>query len=396
MKSRLFALLLILLILAQTAFAQDDSPQLETDIEILFGASIRLSASLSASKTPIRATVFLRPTSQFDTHVVGVDLTPDANRYSLEASLDMRAKTISPFERIVTWWQIDFEDGDSWESPAQEIRYEDTRFPWQKRADDFVSVHWVNGGVELGEQLLDLSTNAITSISQNLGLLPPGNVSIYIYPSTGDLQSALQIGGAPWLGGQTLPEVGVILLSGIGNAESMITFERDIPHELTHLMLYEKLQEAYSLLPAWLNEGLATLQETQPNPAYRFELEQAVKGNGLLTMESLCTTFPVAEDDALLGYAQSASFTRYLLDVYGLGGILQLLDAYQEGASCTGGIQRIYQRPLAQLENEWKALHLQSPTVWDRMLPILPWGLLLLFVLILVLIGLVARRQRSG
>ncbi len=396
MKSRLFALLLILLILAQTAFAQDDSPQLETDIEILFGASIRLSASLSASKTPIRATVFLRPTSQFDTHVVGVDLTPDANRYSLEASLDMRAKTISPFERIVTWWQIDFEDGDSWESPAQEIRYEDTRFPWQKRADDFVSVHWVNGGVELGEQLLDLSTNAITSISQNLGLLPPGNVSIYIYPSTGDLQSALQIGGAPWLGGQTLPEVGVILLSGIGNAESMITFERDIPHELTHLMLYEKLQEAYRLLPAWLNEGLATLQETQPNPAYRFELEQAVKGNGLLTMESLCTTFPVAEDDALLGYAQSASFTRYLLDVYGMGGILQLLDAYQEGASCTGGIQRIYQRPLAQLENEWKALHLQSPTVWDRMLPILPWGLLLLFVLILVLIGLVARRQRSG
>jgi hypothetical protein len=224
-------------------------------------------------------------------------------------------------------------------------------------------------------------------------LIAPADISIYIYPSRADLQSALQIGGAPWVEGQTLPDLGVILLAASDDPETLIALERDIPHELTHLLLYERMRESYHNLPTWLGEGLATLQEKQTNPAYRFELEGAVNANALLAMESLCASFPISERDALLGYAQSASFTQYLLDVYGMGGILQLLDTYQQGVSCTGGIQRIYQRPLSQLEAEWKSLHLQAPTFWQRILPILPWSLLLLLAIALVLIGVASRNR---
>jgi hypothetical protein len=309
--------------------------------------------------------------------------------------IEMRPPIFDPFSIVSYWWQLEYSDGTSQMSSTREFRYEDNRFNWQTISDDQISVNWVEGGANRGEVIFNLTTDALDSVSQKLGLLQPSSIAIYIYPSTGDLLSGLQIGGAPWIEGQSIPELGVILLALSDETESIITLERDIPHELTHLLLYERMQENYANLPAWLSEGLSTLQEGQANPAYRFELDRALKADALLTMESLCASFPISEHDALLAYAQSASFTQYLLDVYGLGGILQLLDAYKEGASCTGAIQRIYQRPISQLESEWRALHLQSPTSWQRLSLILPWGLILLLVVILILIGISARKRQS-
>ena len=393
---RLLAFLILCTSLAYTipAMAQDGSYDFQSNVDIQYGASIDITASISSSVPLVRASVFLRPTSGEDTTVLEADISRELDDYQLVVALAMQPALFSPFELLTIWWQFDFENGTSWSSPAEMFRYEDTRFPWQSKSDGIITIHWVEGGAGRGEEIYTLTNSALESISQSLGLIAPHSIAVYVYPSTGDLQSGLHIGGAPWVEGQTLPELGVILLAAPDSPESTILLERDIPHELTHLLLHERMQSSYTRLPTWLSEGLATLQERQANPAYRFELEQALNANALLTMESLCASFPISENDALLAYAQSASFTQYLLDVYGMGGILQLLDAYQEGTTCTGGIQRIYQRSLSQLESEWKTLHLQVPTMWQRIRPILPWGLILLLVIILILIGLTAQKRR--
>lgn len=374
--------------------AQDDTYQFQSNVEIHYGASITITASISSPVPLVRASVFLRPKSGENTTVLEADITSEVDRYYLDISLSMEPAPFYPFEVVTTWWQFDFENGASWSSPTDSFRYEDTRFPWHVKLDNNISIHWVEGGAARGEEIYNLTKSSLESIGQSLGLLAPNTLAVYIYPSSGDLQSGLLMGGAPWIEGHTIPELGVVLLAVPNEPESIITLERDVPHELTHLLLYERMQASYSNLPAWLSEGLSTLQERQANPAYRFELEQALEADALLTMESLCANFPISENDALLAYAQSASFTQYLLDVYGMGGILHLLDAYQEGATCTGGVQRIYQRPLSQLENEWRTLHLQAPTLWQRMQPILPWGLILLLAIILIMIGITARKSR--
>jgi hypothetical protein len=364
-------------------------------VNIQYGSSLTISGTMDSPVPITRAVVFLRPVSGEDTIVKEALVIDDLESFRIDAKLNMRPPAFNPFELVTFWWQIDFEDGVSWTSPSDVFRYEDNRFRWQTRSDGQIFIHWIDGGADRGEDVLSLTNSSLESISQALGLIPPNNFALYIYPSAGDLQSGLQIGGMPWVEGQTLPELGVILLAAPDDPEALITLERDIPHELTHLLLFERMQESYVHLPAWLSEGLATLQERQANPAYRFELEQALAADALLAMESLCSSFPISEQDALLAYAQSASFTQYLLDVYGMGGILQLLDAYQQGATCTGGIQRIYQRPLSQLESEWRTLHLQAPSTWQRILPILPWGLIFLLVVILLLIGVSTRKRRS-
>jgi hypothetical protein len=389
-----FLLLLMLLSSTDPIQAQEDEYQFISEVNIEYGSNIQLLATLVSGEPPERATVFVRPASEEDTLVIQASIHPQLEGYMLDANLSMRPPPFNPFELLTIWWQVDFAQGISWESSTNSVRYEDNRFPWKLRTDNQIFVHWVDGEASRGEELFNLTTRSIANINTSLGLLTPGNIAIYIYPSVGDLRSGLQIGGAPWVEGRTLPELGVILIAAPDEPEALITLERDIPHELTHLLLYERMKERYNDLPAWLNEGLATLQETQTNPVYRFELEAAIEADALLTMESLCAAFPIGDQDALLAYAQSASFTRYLLDVYGMGGILELLDAYQEGATCTGAVQRIYQRSLTQLESEWRTLHLQAPSTWQRLLPILPWGLFLLLVLLLLLIGFSAKNRR--
>lgn len=400
MKLSLFVIAILgLIILAPlgtlSVHAQDYDFNLEQQVDYQFGSHISFGASLQTSNKIARAVVFMRPHSGEETHILEVEVTESTAIQHLEAHADLHQFLIQPFGLITYWWQVDFVDGTSASSQAQEFRYDDNRFPWQQTTRDRIMIFWIEGEKELAEGLLVLAQDTLADLRQSLGLAIPEHVTIYLYPSVGDLQSGLRIGGAPWIGAHTYPELGVVLLAAANGPESQIALERDLPHELTHLLLFQRMGNSYDNLPAWLSEGLATLQETQTNPAYRFELERAVEANALLTTESLCSSFPIAESDALLAYAQSASFTQYLLDVYGMGGILQLLDAYQEGTTCTGGVQRIYQRPITQLEDEWKSVHLQSPTTWQRLTPIVPWAGLLLLIVLIVLIGFATKKKRT-
>ena len=393
-----FAIISILILAAHHTFpvnAQDSDLELVSEVEYQFGSHISFIGYPESSEKISRAVVFMRPKRGGETLVLEASIIEDAGVQRLEAIIDLRPAPIQPFDLLTYWWRVDYVNGASHSNQAQEFRYDDNRFQWKQLSEVQISIFWVEGADDRAEDILLLAQDSVMILRQSLGLSPPDFLAIYLYPSVADLRSGLQIGGAPWIGAHTVPELGVVLLAAPNTPEALIALERDLPHELAHLLLYEKMGESYANLPAWLSEGLATLQETQANPAYRFELERAVNADALLVTESLCSSFPISESDALLAYAQSASFTQYLLDVYGMGGILQLLDAYQEGTTCTGGIQRVYQRPLTQLEAEWKRVHLQSPTSWQRLTPILPWGLFLLLTALLVSIGFAVQTNRK-
>ena len=304
---------------------------------------------------------------------------------------------IEPFTKITYWWQIDFADSEIYFTDPAFFVYEDNRFNWQSLDNTNVTAHWVEGDITRGQDILNLANDSVTRIQRDLALPAPDPVNLYIYPSTGQLQSSMRMGGATWIGGHSHPEFGAVLLAAPVGIEGQISLERDIPHELVHILLYQRMGDQYHNLPTWLNEGLATLQEGVPNPAYIFELDRAARENALLSMNSLCASFPISEEDALLAYAQSASFTQYLLDIYGVGGISLLLDAYQEGTSCEGGVQRVYQRPISQLESEWRWTTLSNPNLLDFARPLLPWLLLGLSVIaVFGIVVLLSRRQHKG
>ena len=139
---------------------------------------------------------------------------------------------------------------------------------------------------------------------------------------------------------------------------------RDIPHEITHLLVHEAVTPAgYRYVPEWLDEGLATTNERLPLPEYVLVLDQARTQGQLLPLEDLCVPFPPDPQTAFLAYAQSGSVVRFIRERYGAGGIRALLQAYANGDSCTAGVQHALDISLSGLETAWRA-SLEPQTPW--------------------------------
>ncbi|MDF1498941.1 MAG: peptidase MA family metallohydrolase [Anaerolineales bacterium] len=328
-------------------------PELNTSVEIEFGESIRFATTIEGEEPPIRAVLFIRSgqNTQFKTRIAEIKTT---NPPHAIVEVEPMAINLVPFAQIEYYWQVDLADGVIITSETERMNYHDQRFEWQDFARGSIAAHWVDGDLAWGQNLLAIAESVLPEMRALFGTAADTPIHIYVYPDQSTLQNSLRQAGINQVAAHALPETGAVLLSGKSGSETLIHLEQDIPHELVHVLLHERMRAKKENLPVWLDEGLATHFEQTPRPIYRTALEDAAERDALLAMESLCASFPIAEDEKILAYAQSASFTNYLLDIYGSGGILLLLDAYEEGVSCTGGIQRVYRRSLGQLESEWK------------------------------------------
>jgi hypothetical protein len=383
-----------------TAAAQTGAIQLEDSIEYQFGDFLAFRASVSADQDILRVAVFYRLVGSEETYVLLS--SPPLHPAAIDLIRDLRNQPLPPFRSIQYWWQVALADGSEFSTEPRTFIYADNRFDWHQLSRQGITLHWYAGDMALAQAALDLSDSSLLEIRRDLSLPDPGSVEIYLYATPDDLHSSLQRIPGDSIHGQALIQEGIILLAAPLNADGMDELERGIPHELTHLLLSKRLGSAYDGLPAWLSEGLAILQETSPHPQYRLALEQAIQSNELLPLDTLCGSFPNTGEQAVLAYAQSASLVGYVKDVYGVGGISALLDAYQEGASCRGGVERVLRRSLEDLQGEWRA-SLSVPVAWRRAFSAWPWpgvfsllGLGLISALGLFLLRLRARRREKG
>ena len=268
---------------------------------------------------------------------------------------DLREQPFPPFMTISYWWDYQDAEGQTQTTEKQHFLYEDNRFAWQTLRDDAITLHWVSGDTVLMNNALNIAQSALVEIQETLQAPVVESATLYIYPSLPDLQSALQLSGYTWIGGQAYPEIGVVLLAISPSGEAILKMRRDIPHELTHKVLYDLTgPQGYAALPTWLNEGLASTFELSPDPAYALALQRAAQNNTLIPLATLCFPFPAETDRAILAYAQSQSFVRYLQQTYGWSKIRALIAAYSDGLECSAGIRQTLGADLPALEREWR------------------------------------------
>lgn len=156
------------------------------------------------------------------------------------------------------------------------------------------------------------------------------------------------------MAGHADPELGVMVVSLPPGPGQQMETERQVPHELMHILLYQKLGQDYADLPTWLQEGLASLNETYPNPDYMTVLQDAAKKGSILSMNSLCRGFPAEASKFFQSYAQADSFTRFLYDAYGSEGLQALIQAYANGVECERGAEMGLGKTLTQLDAQWQ------------------------------------------
>jgi len=352
-----------------------------------FGQDLRFHLQAEAG-APIESIVLSYRTSDtLDTAVVVLPIEP-ATTIDVDHVHHVDERYIRPFVEISYWWTIADTAGSKLTTDPQTFEYVDDRFDWQSLSDGGVALYWYDpstpaatapvavasisnavttiGGdtearpladVRVAQQALDV---AVEALSRALLDVPVEalhkTIDIYLYANAEDLRLTLPAGLPSGADALTLYETNVILVPYGPQEANIPTLRRILPHEVTHALIHEATRTDYDRVPLWLAEGLATSVEYTfvPDPDAQALLDTALARKETLHLASLCGTFPYTGQDTRLAYAQSASVVNTLRDLYGRQALRDLTTAYADGATCEGGVQRVFGVSLERLELSWR------------------------------------------
>ncbi len=343
----------------------------------VFGEAITFTVQVE-SETPVRDVVaFITPegrTTVFQTMQVG-----EAGTASL--TIDVRQLPLPPFSRVSYYFEAVMPGGERHKSETLTFQYEDDRFTWQVLEGDPFTVHWYADEPTLGQEIRNIADRGLARAKTLIDADLPSTVQVYAYSSAADLQKALHTSGQVLIAGHATPDLSLILISVPAGPERQLELERQIPHEIMHILQYQVMEGSTEGQPVWLLEGMASLAELYPNPEYQRTLESTAKAQELIPIQALCGPFPREALAFFRSYAQSESFVRYLHQNYGTSGLGSLVEQYKNGLGCEEGVTAALGMSLSQLEYRWKQEALGINTgglVMRNLSPYLLVGLLIL------------------
>ena len=368
--------------------------------QMLFGKSLQFFLTATSSTDIVSAVLTYRTSDSKGMTIKRLDFSPTPH-VDLILDIDPARDPLKPFVEITYRWTVSDAEGRQVVTDPQQLSYNDPRFGKSPSlTGQHVIVHWYDGDAAFGNRALDVADRAVNRtremIDPTLNLSEPFH--LYLYASEADLLPALPATDREWVVGQAYPESRVALAAIPPGAESASTMRWIIPHELTHLLLYEAMGTSYGRLPPWLNEGLAVASKQVPDPDDQLVLERASQNNQLLALDTLCHNFPYENDQAHLAYAQSASFVRFIQENYGHSAIRRLVAVYSEGVLCQRGVRLVLGTSLGSLEAQWRkslGTHSMSAVLLRQAMPWLVLVLISLPLLILVAQPLAARRRKQ-
>jgi hypothetical protein len=299
----------------------------------------------------------------------GISLNEVSTTINLNTDIPITDTRLRPFSTLTYWWDLTDADGNQYTTPLQTAIYRDNRLNWQSltRDRDNVTVYWADGDDTLARMALEIVDEVQGEILDIMPASSPPDLQIYLYPTYSDLRATLQLAGYDWVAGQAIPELGVIAIALPDQTTATVELRRTLPHELSHLLLYQATDIYYDNAPIWFDEGLATFFESELNPNQVEVLNGAINAGKTLPLESLCLRFPTDEQSVQLAYAQSGALLTFIQQRYGNQAITQMADAVADGAGCEAMVRRVLGISTLQLEQEWLA-SLQEQSFWQQLL----------------------------
>ncbi len=343
-----------------------------------FGKQIVFQVKITSDEQIKELNLFLEPEGQ----ETRIETIRPNQQGEVVYAYDLEKNPLRPFTRVTYWYRVITSKDSKYYSSKNTFEYLDNRFDWQDLENDQFHVYWYQGDLSFGQMVLNVAQAGLKSAQTYLKTSPPTPLRIFVYTSTTDLQSALQLSQQSWVAGHASPDLGIILISIPQSPEQRLELERQLPHEIVHILQYQKLGDSYQKLPAWLIEGTASLAELYPNPDYQWVLERTASQNALIPFSNLCSVFPQEASGAFLAYAQSTSFVRYLYEKFGVTRMDELMQNYQDGLGCEQGVDATFGISLKQLESNWQREALGIDThilVLQNLAPYLLLAIALLF-----------------
>ncbi len=294
-------------------------------------------------------------------HRLTVPVSEPGASVSLTYRYDPSRDYFPPFTPITYHWTLSDNARHTLTGTDQHFDFVDTRFAWQHLSQNELSIYWYDQGTAYGQSILNTATQEATSIEKDLNGTLTAPIRVLVYASNEDLRGGLPSNTPNWAGGAALIQFDEALIV-VG--ESQHPLQRDLPHELTHLIFHEIAGLNCGGCPLWFDEGMAVYHQLYHEPEMQFAFDDAVQRKALLPFSSLVERFPEDADRAELAYAQSWNFITYLYSTYGQPKVAQLVDALPTTAF-DAAFQRAFSRSVGQMENQWRG-SLGLPPVTDN------------------------------
>ncbi|HET6263067.1 MAG TPA: peptidase MA family metallohydrolase [Chloroflexia bacterium] len=293
-------------------------------------------------------------TAGMQAEVEEVTAAPD-----LGVTLDLTTDYLPPGSQVEYYWTLTDPLGNTTETPTQAFKLVDERYSWKSLTDaqGRVTLHWYEGGSGFGKTLLGVAKGALDRLQNDIdaGLTRPAEV--WVYASQDELLDALPANIPEWVGGKAFPHLALVMASIADDNMAELETKRTIPHELSHLVLYQATRNPYNAPPAWLDEGLAVYNQEAHDPAEEEALRWAAEHGALLPLNSLSGSFGADEESALLAYAQSHSAVEFLLtdSRYGPDKLARTVAAFREGVTYDEAFQAGLGATVDEIDQQWLA-----------------------------------------
>jgi hypothetical protein len=373
---------------------QAASPVVFTNTEpiVNFGADVLFQTAIDSAQSLEKVFIYVKPQGE-DAAFYPMTLSPNG-----EASykLELDRKPLRAFSQVSYYYRATLATGEDVVSENYNLEYKDKRFAWKELDNPNFQVYWYGRDVDFGQSALNIAQSGLEAAARLVPASPAVPIRVYIYASTNDLQST-RLGAQPWVAGHASPDLHLVMVSIPSGPSQSLELERQLPHEITHILQFDAFGEQAKDLPIWLLEGTASVAELYPNADYASVLQSAVQQNQLLPIESLCAEFPRDASSAFLAYAQSQSFVNFLYHKYGADRLQSLYDQYHNGLGCKQGVETVYGVALSELEYRWRLEELRVNPAALIAQNLLPYLVLLFVVLGMASLAiLVTSRRRKA
>lgn len=320
-----------------------------------FPARITFDLTVASDGAPITAArLFYRPVAAEITSLAVAEVTA-AQQVTIQQVVDMRANYLPPGLDLQYVWSLTDAAGNEFTTAPQTFLYQDDRFPWRVVSGGQVTVYYYAGDEAFGRDILATAQRTIVGLGTRFGVAGTRPVHIVVYGNNRDFAGSLPANSAEWIGGQAHPDLGLIVTGIAPEGGNAAEIRRIVPHEVSHLLLYEATANPYGSVPHWLDEGLAVYNQETADSSLDALLTRAVSSGALLPTRALNSNFPLDPTAARLSYAESVSLVRFILARYGDAKLGELLRGFGAELSPDEALLRVFGFDTDGLDREWKA-----------------------------------------
>jgi len=215
-----------------------------------------------------------------------------------------------------------------------------------------VNVVHAEGDAGYARAVAALGAAAHERIRGDLGLEHPVEVAILLLTANSPAATREEWARRlpAWMAGAAIPAQQFIIIR-VAPGQTPNSLEPLLAHELTHVILKADYPE-HDGWPLWFQEGLAMRESRTEGLREYVTLSAAALFDRMLPLESLSVSFPAAEAEARLAYAQSASFLAFL-DANSGKGRFTILMRELRGHSFEDAFRVAYRAGIGAAEGQW-------------------------------------------